>query len=292
MRRKLRSFKSFVDAGEMTTEQAQMSLDAFISHIERLDSYDTRTSLCELFSGLFYKEATMNQYKVAATDHRIIDVLDNPIFCKHIAARIPWVMSDPTSADGVVSSDSSVIYAIREFDGCSGDYQLVTLYEISNAEYEDIREKLNNGVVVYDDELAPLMTVMAAKISEMSATCKDRISKGFSLVLSDQQDHHFSLTAEDQENIEQMRADINSGETMIPYHADSELFKYLSPEDASAVIAEKRHHILYHTAYFNSLKAYIRSLDTINAISVIEYGADIPVEYQSEVLKDLLSEEE
>ena len=232
----------------------------------------------------------MDKYKVAAVDHRIIDVLDNPMFCKHTASQIPWIKTDPTSADGVVSSDSSVIYIIREIDNYSGEYQKVTLYEISPEEYEDIREKLSEGIAVYDDELAPLMTVMQEKIAEMSATCKGTILKGFSLVLSDGEEHRFSLTAEDQENIEQMRSDINSGETMIPYHADGELFKYLSREDASAVIAEKRHYILYHTAYFNSLKAYIHSLETINAISVIEYGADIPVEYQSEVLKDLLSE--
>ena len=233
----------------------------------------------------------MKKYKVIS-EHRVIDVLDDPMFCKYTGAAIPWVKSDPTSADGVVSSDSSVIYLIKEMENGSEDRQQVILYEITGEEYADIREKLDNGIAVYDDELAPLMNAMEEKIAQMSAACRSAISKGFSLTLSDGEEHRFSLTTEDQGNIEQMRADINSGETLIPYHADSELFRYFSAEDASAVIAEKRRHILYHTAYFNSLKAYIKSLDAISAISSVAYGSEIPEAYRSEVYRDLLDEKE
>jgi hypothetical protein len=44
----------------------------------------------------------------------------------------------------------------------------------------------------------------------------------------------------------------------------------------------------YHTTYYNSLKSYIQSLDTREEIGKVSYGMNIPDEYQSEVLKDLI----
>ena len=46
---------------------------------------------------------------------------------------------------------------------------------------------------------------------------------------------------------------------------------------------------MYHTTYFNSLKHYIESLDTIDAVANIQYGVEIPETYQSDVLKYLLN---
>lgn len=43
----------------------------------------------------------------------------------------------------------------------------------------------------------------------------------------------------------------------------------------------------YHVSYFNALRAYIESIDTIENIRAITYGTPIPEEYQSEVLKVL-----
>jgi predicted DNA-binding ArsR family transcriptional regulator len=44
-------------------------------------------------------------------------------------------------------------------------------------------------------------------------------------------------------------------------------------------------HKTYHTTYYNSLKNYINSLQTIEEIAAITYGIEIPDEYKSEVLK-------
>ena len=48
--------------------------------------------------------------------------------------------------------------------------------------------------------------------------------------------------------------------------------------------------IEFQTTYFNSLRDYIESMTDINDICAIEYGADIPEAYQSEVLKMLYSQ--
>jgi hypothetical protein len=46
--------------------------------------------------------------------------------------------------------------------------------------------------------------------------------------------------------------------------------------------------IEYHTTYYNSLKNYINSLENEENIAQVTYGMDIPLEYQSEVFKNLL----
>lgn len=46
----------------------------------------------------------------------------------------------------------------------------------------------------------------------------------------------------------------------------------------------------YHLSYFNSLRSYIQGLTSIEEVSNITYGTEIPVEYQTDVLKDLLAQ--
>jgi hypothetical protein len=56
-----------------------------------------------------------------------------------------------------------------------------------------------------------------------------------------------------------------------------------------AIIAEKAlQFITYHVTYFRDLRIYIRSLQTKEEVQSVTYGMAIPVEYQSEVLKDFL----
>lgn len=44
-------------------------------------------------------------------------------------------------------------------------------------------------------------------------------------------------------------------------------------------------HVSYYVTYGNSLKTWIDSVVTMEELREIFYGADIPLEYQSEVLK-------
>lgn len=50
------------------------------------------------------------------------------------------------------------------------------------------------------------------------------------------------------------------------------------------------HHGQYHTTYGNSVNMWIKGCAKASEIAKIEYGAPIPEEYQSEVLKDYLAE--
>ena len=76
-------------------------------------------------------------------------------------------------------------------------------------------------------------------------------------------------------------------QSMIPYHADGEEVMFYSAEEIQEIIDTANAFKIYHTTYYNSLKNYINSLETIEEIAAIEYGVDIPEEYQSDVLKAL-----
>ena len=138
---------------------------------------------------------------------------------------------------------------------------------------------------------ATIEYVRDKKIKAMSAACNHTIVGGFDIALSDGETHHFSLTTQDQLNFISLASMIANGETEIPYHADGELCVFYSAEDMSAVIEEATNFKTYHVTYFNSLRNYIQSLDDIEVIAAIVYGAEIPEQYQSDVLKALIAQQ-
>jgi hypothetical protein len=74
-------------------------------------------------------------------------------------------------------------------------------------------------------------------------------------------------------------------QNIIPYHCDGETCIFYSAEEINQIIAAATAHKIYHTTYYNALKSYINSLETIEDIAAITYGTPIPDEYKSEVLK-------
>ena len=73
-------------------------------------------------------------------------------------------------------------------------------------------------------------------------------------------------------------------QSLIPYHADGEECTFYSAEEINTIINESNTFKNYHISYYNSLKTYINTLDTIEAIAAITYGTPIPDEYKSDVL--------
>ena len=134
----------------------------------------------------------------------------------------------------------------------------------------------------------PLNTIKENKIAEMSAACRSAIIAGFDVILSDEKDHHFSLTVEDQLNLNALFGLLAAGAEQVPYHADGETCVYFTAADMQTIVQEAAAHKTYHESYFNSLKAYIASKRTAASVNAIEYGTEIPEQYQSDVLKALL----
>lgn len=125
------------------------------------------------------------------------------------------------------------------------------------------------------------------KIAEMSYKCNRAIESGFDAVLSDGKTYHFSLTTQDQINLLSLSTMIANGMTMIPYHADGELCTYYSDTDMLTVITLATQYKTYHTSYFNSLKNWIVSMETMEEIGEVDYGVSVPEEYCSIVLHEL-----
>lgn len=130
------------------------------------------------------------------------------------------------------------------------------------------------------------------KIKEMSKACNQTIEKGIDVTLSDDQSHHFSLTTQDQLNLISLQTMIISGQTSIPYHADNEPCRFFSSDELKIVLTAAMNYITYHESYFNSLKTYINSFEDVESISKIEYGIEIPEEYQTDVLHQLIASKE
>ena len=54
------------------------------------------------------------------------------------------------------------------------------------------------------------------------------------------------------------------------------------------IVEKAMWHVSYHTTYCNALNMWISGAQTAEEIQQIFYGADVPEQYQSEVLKAYL----
>lgn len=160
------------------------------------------------------------------------------------------------------------------------DYYYKDEYEIKD------NQILQNWKQVYF--ITDLDEIKTLKIKELSTECNKTIIDGFDIVLSDNNKYHFSLTYEDQINLITLSGMVQAGEKYIPYHPDSQGCRYYSAEDMSKIITYGTIFKTYHTTYFNSLKMFVNSLTDNETVRSIEYGINIPDEYQSDVLKQLM----
>lgn len=252
----------------------------------------------------------MNYYKVINNDRQIIDVLidSNITYVKWQNVNKLLISCGEQEAEGFLSSDCVNVYHTKNHSELPSDVDFieVTLKEITEDDYNILRKAIDESKPIEpepeptpDPEPEPeepkpdddtLQLVKSGKVSEMSKDCNNTITNGFDVVLSDGKSHHFSLTTQDQLNLITLTGLVSSGETSIAYHADNELCKFYSAEDIACITNYATQFKTYHVSYFNSLKAYIEALEDVKEISSIEYGTDIPEEYQSEVLKALLQQ--
>lgn len=181
-------------------------------------------------------------------------------------------------------------------------YETVDIIAITEEEYNIFKKAVeaNEEIIIEPDtpieeddipadpiEETTIDYIKSAKINELSVACNKIITNGFDVTLSDEKTHHFSLTTQDQLNLLTLSTLIENGETEIPYHADGDMCKYYSQEDMISIINCANNFKTYHITYFNSLKAYVNSMQEMEEISKVKYGCLIPDEYRSEVLKGL-----
>ena len=255
-------------------------------------------------------------YFKVVKNNNIIDVLSQLIHVR-FQERNSIVIKTNTkeTAMGVLSSDRTRIYHTNymaefpkdKYGNYLVEFENVEISEISEETYNELHEALSalygnddepisepsipdepiEETIIIDDNSLEL--VKAAKIKKMSADCNAVIVSGTDIVLTDGQLHHFDMTVEDQLNIITLKGMVDQGIQQIPYHATDEVCKFYSADDILLLMDGCSKWKIYHVSYFNSLKIYIESLETMEEVKNIYYGIEIPEEYQSDVLKQLLT---
>lgn len=241
----------------------------------------------------------MNKYvKVIDTENNIIDALNVLHFVKWDSRANMVINCKDTDKNrmGLLSYDASTIWHINNTSNFPSErgYTTVNYVDINKDEFDALRKALDNGKIIesepeskpVEDE-SSVSFLKTAKITEMSKTCEEIITKGIDVVVSNGETRHFSLTVQDQLNLITLSKMVEAGEEYISYHADGELCTFYSAQDIQAIITTATAFKTYHTTYFNSLKAYIKSLRSVNSITNVVYGMDIPEKYQSDVWKEI-----
>lgn len=167
--------------------------------------------------------------------------------------------------------------------------ELITTFQ---KDIDDIPAKIKSAVIAELNKVGfiaqeNLADVISAKVTEMSMACNLMILNGIDVQLADGNTYHFSLDITDQTMIMKLNERAVAGNEFLPWHWDNGSCHIFSAEDIIAINTQMENYITFHTTYFNSLRDYIKSLTDIEDVMAIEYGVEIPVEYQSEVLKIL-----
>ncbi len=171
------------------------------------------------------------------------------------------------------------------------EYQIYAQAEEFNV-IDDVEEEPKEPEPLPEDpnDIISLEFIRTSKLNEMSHTCNQVIESGFDLQLSDGNTHHFSLTTQDQINLISLGSMAANGMEEIPYHADGETCIFYTAEEINHIVTAATNYKIYHTTYYNALKNYINHLDTIEQIAAVTYGMELPEEYQTDVLKRLINE--
>lgn len=178
-----------------------------------------------------------------------------------------------------------------------GNYQdYTTVYQrmddgsiiLSNDGSVYVPPELTEPQPVPEPEPPTLEEVKEEKRQEISAACEQIIYSGITVMMPEGLEH-FSLTEKDQLNLFGKQAQLASGAERLEYHQDGHPCRYYTAEEMRMIIVAATEHVAYHTTYCNSLNMWIAGVETVGELKDIFYGAEVPEEYQSEVLKDYLA---
>ena len=252
----------------------------------------------------------MNHYKIVLGD-KVVDVLEGESWVK-LSRRGRIVLCGAAEAAGVVSSDGKTIYSLNGTAGLTGhNFDSVTVTDITENEAAELKTLLGLGGEVInkpggtevdfpDEPETPeepivdetLEEVRKRSLERLSAVCQQVIFDGFDVTLSNGDVKHFTLRVEDQLNLLSLSTLLAAGAESIPYHAADELCEYYSAEDMTLIIAQATKFKTYHTSYYNSLKNWVESMNSIAAIGAVAYGDVVPTEFCSVVLNQLMQAQE
>lgn len=226
-----------------------------------------------------------------------IKIKDEVYEIDHIEYVTPHVLQIIFSGDIPIEWGDISIFTVGEIEvGKIVGYE--TVYRIDG---EKVYLSNDGSIYIPPEETDPpdnpidsyeptLDEIKEDKRKEVSRACESTIYGGFSILLQDGMSvEHFSLTEHDQINLFGKQAQLSTGMQELEYHADGQPCRYYSAADMQAIIAAALWHVSYHTTYCNAINMWIAACETAEDVQAIYYGADVPEEYQSEVLKAYLA---
>ena len=158
----------------------------------------------------------------------VLDILDSPVYVKYSYKSKRFIVTDVTSADGVMSSNRDVVYLFRDI--VDVESKIVKMIEIPESEYMNIKSNIVKPINA-NGQVIDISTLQQNKIDEMSLECRQNIFAGFDVVLSDGINYHFSLEITDQLRISKLYTKAIAGEDNLSWHCDNGLYKFYSAED-------------------------------------------------------------
>lgn len=117
------------------------------------------------------------------------------------------------------------------------------------------------------------------KLSELSSACNKAITAGTDVQLSDGSTARFSYSLEDQSNVSEMFNAVLMGATSYPYHANGENCRMYSAADITAIYLALSSLKTGQTTYYNQLRQYVHTLETVPKINAVKYGDALAGEY-------------
>ncbi len=195
-----------------------------------------------------------------------------------------------TTSNKVITNSDIIqyVYDDMELNGLISELERKSLdYECHKLDTDNILKY--NGLAVSDYEearklLEPTINeLIDKKISEIKQECKNHIYNGIDVDLENGEKKHFSLTLEDQININGLASQISIGnlnnETKVPYHADGEMCTLFSISDFNLIANKAAEYIISQTTYCNHIMAYIKSLETAEDLNNVYYGMPLTGEF-------------
>lgn len=137
-----------------------------------------------------------------------------------------------------------------------------------------------------------LEEVKAAKKQEIYSAYNADVAAGVSVELSTGT-QHFPLSGEDREFLMGKQLELVGSDAEQVSYQDSENHCMLLPRnDMQKIITEALTHVNVKTTYRNNLCEWVDQCSTKEMVEGIFYGASIPEEYQNEVFKMYLAQQE
>lgn len=121
-------------------------------------------------------------------------------------------------------------------------------------------------------------------LKDVSKATGEAINKGIDVAFDDGGElDHFSLSIEDQTNINDMFNAVILGATSYPYHVDGEDCKVYTAEQITQIYIAKQTAITRIVTYGNMLRKWIRRTESMEELEDIQYGVELPTDIKAEM---------